>query len=175
DRSEEQTPEESISTPDTPESEVDNVDSRSPNPSTNRSTDLPAFAPGTQRRAIEFALGEPTRASSGLWNTRAVLYEDRIPGRADLGYLFDPGSGRLRQTEATFDPSLEIETLSVMLEGMTSNNLSTKIEKGLTAVYRGKVDRFDFVSGRRDRLKGTIQRDEDDRIYIAVWEADLHE
>ena len=141
----------------------------------NASIDIPGFAPGTQRRAIEFALGEPTRESSGLWgNTQAVLYADQIPGQVDLGYLFDPGSGRLRQTEATFDPSMDIEILSGTLEDMTSNNLSTQIEKGLTAVYRGKVDRFDFTSGRRDRLKGTIQRSEDDRIYLAVWEADLH-
>ncbi|MDY6937445.1 MAG: protein kinase [Cyanobacteriota bacterium] len=158
------------SEPETPEA------NNPPASESNRgSTDVPGFAPGTQRSAIEFALGEPTRESSGLWNTQAVLYRDRIPGKVDLGYLFDPGSGRLRQTEATFDGSLEIDTLSATLEEMTSNNLSVKVEKGLTAVYRGKVDRFDFTSGRRDRLKGIIQRDEDDRIYIAVWEADLHE
>ena len=173
--------EEEVSESDTPEPEETQEEVASaPSPDEsfegrgNASIDIPGFAPGTQRKAIEFALGEPTRESSGLWNTRAVLYADRIPGQVDLGYLFDPGSGRLRQTEATFDPSLDIEILSGTLEDMTSNNLSTQIEKGLTAVYRGKVDRFDFTSGRRDRLKGTIQRAEDDRIYIAVWEADLH-
>jgi serine/threonine-protein kinase len=91
-----------------------------------------------------------------------------------LGYLFDRNSGRLRQTEASFAQSVELKTMSETLEKMLNGNASSDIQQGLQAVYQGKSNRYKFASGRENRLKGVIERNERDRIYIAVWEADLH-
>ena len=155
------------------------VESTSPEPenkdkSPSQSQKIPAFPPGTQRKAVEFALGEPTRTSSGLWNTRAVLYEEYIPNQVSLGYLFDPSSGRLRQTEASFYQSVGMEKMSETLNKMLNNNASDEIQQGLASVYHRQAKRYQFVSGRGNSLKGVIERNERDRIYIGVWEADLH-
>ncbi|MGC1394363.1 MAG: protein kinase [Coleofasciculaceae cyanobacterium] len=134
---------------------------------------IPAFAPGTQDSYIREDLGNPTRVTSGLWNTRAALYQDIKPG-VDLGYLFDRANGRLRQSEVTFDPAVGRETMSTTLDKILSNNTSADIQQGLKDVYQGKTNRYNFVSGRDGSLKGVIERNNRDRIYIAVWEADLH-
>ncbi|NES18667.1 MAG: protein kinase [Symploca sp. SIO3E6] len=141
---------------------------------TNPSQKIPAFPPGTQRKAVEFALGKPTRASSGLWNTRAVLYEEYIPNQISLGYLFDPSSGRLRQTEVSFYQSVGLERMSETLNTLLNNNASDEIKQGLASVYQRQAKSYQFVSGRNNSLKGVIERNKYDRIYVAVWEADLH-
>lgn len=134
---------------------------------------IPAFAPGTQDRYIREDLGTPTKVTNGYWNTRAALYQDIKPG-VDLGYLFDQTTGRLRQSEVTFDPAVGRETMSTTLDKILSNNTSADIQRGLKDVYQGKTNRYNFVSGRDGSLKGVIERNNRDRIYIAVWEADLH-
>ncbi|HEY9726142.1 MAG TPA: serine/threonine protein kinase, partial [Chroococcales cyanobacterium] len=109
----------------------------------------------------------------GVWgNTRAVLYEDYVPGQVDLGYLFDRTTGRLRQTEASFAPSVDRATISNSLGQMLNNNASSDIQQGLDAVYQRQSKRYKFRSG--SNLKGVIERDNEDRIYVGVWEADLH-
>ncbi|MGQ4646139.1 protein kinase domain-containing protein [Lyngbya aestuarii] len=143
------------------------------NPNSNPSQKIPGFAPGTQKDSVEYALGNPTKASRGLWNTRALLYEEYVPNQVSLGYLFDPSSGRLRQSEATFSPSVGLETISQTLDQMLNNNASEDIEQGLEAVYQGQARKYEFTSGRGGRLRGVIQRNDQNRIYIAVWEADL--
>ena len=140
---------------------------------TTQRLNIPAFSPGTQRRYVREDLGEPTRETNGLWETRAALYKDIKPG-VDLGYLFDQTTGRLRQSEVTFDPAVGRETMSTTLDKILSNNTSPDIQQGLKDVYQGKTNRYNFVSGRDGSLKGVIERNNSDRIYIAVWESDLH-
>lgn len=140
---------------------------------TTQSLNIPGFAPGTQRRYVREELGNPTKVTTGYWNTRAALYQDFKPG-VDLGYLFDQTNGRLRQSEVTFSPSVGRETMSVTLDKILNSNTSPDIQQGLKEVYQGKSDRYNFVSGRNDSLKGVIERNAQNRIYIAVWEADLH-
>jgi serine/threonine protein kinase, bacterial len=142
-------------------------------PATTQRLNIPAFAPGTQRRYVREDLGNPTKETNGLWETRAALYKNIQPG-VDLGYLFDQTTGRLRQSEVTFDPSVGRETMSVTLDKILSSNTSPDIQQGLKEVYQGKTNRYDFVSGRDGSLKGVIERNNRDRIYIAVWESDLH-
>jgi serine/threonine-protein kinase len=62
-------------------------------------------------------------------------------------------------------------TLGKMLNG----NPSPDIQQGLQDVYQGKSKRYKFESGRDGSLKGVIERNDRDRIYIAVWESDLHD
>jgi serine/threonine-protein kinase len=136
---------------------------------------IPAFAPGAQERYVKEELGNPTKTSKGAWqNTRALLYEDFVPGEVSLGYLFDPSTGRLRQTEVSFSPSVDVEMMSATLEQMLSGNVSSDIKQGLESVYQRQSNSYKFVSGRSNRLEGVIQRNSRDRIYIGVWEEDLH-
>lgn len=136
---------------------------------------IPGFAPGTQWAAVRRELGSPTKVSKGVWpNTRAVLYEEYVPSQVSLGYLFDRNSGRLRQTEASFSSSIEFETISGTLDQMLSSNASTDMKQGLESIYQRQSNRYSFETGRDNRLKGLIERNKSDRIYIAVWEADLH-
>ena len=144
------------------------------NQNSNQSRKIPGFAPGTQQSYVKEELGKPTKVSSGYWKTRALLYEDVVPGKVDLGYLYDPSSGRVRQTEASFSDSVELKMMSGTLDKMVNGNVSADIKQGLEAVYRGKSKRYNFVSGRDGSLKGVIERNEPGRIYVAVWEADLH-
>lgn len=144
------------------------------NPSSNISKNIPAFPPGTQRSYVREELGNPTKESNGYWNTRAFLYENVVPNKVDLGYLFDRSSGRLRQTEATFSQSVDVNTMSGTLDKLLNGNASADIKQGLEEVYLGKAPRHRFVSGRDGSLKGVIERDKDNRIYIGVWESDLH-
>ena len=144
------------------------------NQNSNLPRRIPGFPPGTQQSYIRERLGQPTKTTKGMWNTRAVLYEDFIPGKVSLGYLYDPSSGRLRETEASFSDSVDLRTMSRTLSKMLNENASRDIKQGLEDVYQGKSNRYTFVSGREDNLKGVIERNEPGRIYIAVWEADLH-
>jgi serine/threonine-protein kinase len=153
--------------------------SPSPQPENNSRTSnstkrVPGFPPGTQQSYIKEELGKPTKTSRGLWNTHAMTYEDVVPGQVSLGYLYDPSSERVRQTEASFAPSVDLETMSTTLDRMLNNNTSADIRQGLEEVYQRKSNRFTFTSGRNSSLKGLIERNDRDRIYVAVWEADLH-
>jgi len=143
------------------------------NPNRNLSKTVPGFAPGTQRRYVLGELDRPTKETNGYWNTRAALYQDFIPGQVDLGYLFDRTDGRLRQTEVTFSPTVPRETMSQTLDKMLSGNTSPDIQQALNDIYGRKSDRYNFAIGRNNSLEGVIQRNDRDRIYIAVWEADL--
>ncbi|NEO00188.1 MAG: hypothetical protein F6K50_33415 [Moorea sp. SIO3I7] len=121
---------------------------------------------------MEYALGQPTKNLKGKWNTRAFLYKNVVPNQVDLGYLFG-SSGRLRQTEVTFSQSVGLEIMSQTLNKLLSNNISTDIKQGLADVYQRKSNNYEFSSGNNNSLRGVIQRNSSDRIYIGVWEADL--
>lgn len=147
---------------------------RGNNQNSNQIARIPGFPPGTQQSYIQQELGKPTKATRGLWNTRALLYENYIPGQVSLGYLYDPGSGRVRQTEVSFAESVDLQTISSTLNLMLNHNASADIKQGLERVYQTQSKRYQFVSGRNNSLKGVIERNEPGRIYIGVWEADLH-
>jgi serine/threonine-protein kinase len=64
--------------------------------------------------------------------------------------------------------------MSRTLNQLLNGNASGDITQGLEAVYQEKSKRYRFVSGRNNSLKGVIERNEPGRIYVAVWETDLH-
>jgi serine/threonine-protein kinase len=144
------------------------------NQNSNQSATIPGFAPGTQQSYVKEELGKPTKSTKGLWNTRALLYENYIPNQVSLGYLYDPSSGRVRQTEVSVAESVDLQTISNTLDRMLNNNATADIQQGLEKVYQNRSNRYRFVSGRNNSLKGIIERNEPGRIYIGVWEADLH-
>ncbi|HCF27039.1 MAG TPA: serine/threonine protein kinase [Cyanobacteria bacterium UBA11049] len=174
-----------ISTPQ-PQTEPQNTQLRSPqvtetpasekqnqnNPSSNASRgSVPGFPIGSSNREVKAALGNPTQTSKGIWsNTQAYIYDIK-PNQITLGYLFDRTSGKLRQTEASFAQSVALEQMQATLQGMLGDRSFINISQGLRSVYQRRTDKYSFNTGK---LKVAIERNERDRIYIGVWDADLH-
>jgi serine/threonine-protein kinase len=150
---------------------------RSPAPSEQPGTNdrktptIPGFAVGTPESQILSQLGEPTDSEArGYWpNTRTALYEI-LPNRITLGYIYDRDSGQLVQTEGSFAPSVDDLVVRTALNGMVGG-ASREILQGFRDVQQRRADRFTFKKGS---LEGTIERNERDRIYIGVWDENLH-
>lgn len=132
---------------------------------------VPGFPTGTSENQVKATLGSPTKTARGVWgNTRAAIY-DLQPNQVTLGYLFDRNSGRLRQTEVSFAQSIDTQVMQTTLQEMLGGNTSAEIVQGLEQVHQRRTNRYSFnASG----LKGVIERNNSDRIYIGVWDADLH-
>jgi len=132
--------------------------------------DAPGIPTGTTVDALQAALGEPTQISSGAWgDTRAFLYRE-VAGETDMGFLVDRGSGRIQQTEVSFAQSADLAVIQSTLSGMLGGG-SGEVDQGLAQVYEGQSNEYSFATGG---LEGVIQRNEQGRIYIGVWEAGLH-
>ncbi len=145
--------------------------SPSPTPANNNQPKVIGFPPGTSESRVKAALGNPKTNTRGIWgNTRAVIYELE-PERVTLGYLYDRNSGQIRQTEVAFAQSVESEVMQATLQGMLGDRFSDEINNGLEQVRQRQTNSYSFNTGN---LKGTIERNNRDRIYIGVWEADLH-
>lgn len=151
--------------PSLPSADMPKVETRS------SSSRVPGFAVGTPEQEVRAVLGDPVRTSRGYWqNTRSVLYEP-VPDRISLGYLYDQSTNQIRQTEASFAQSVDDLTLQVTVNGMLGSRATPDVIEGLKQVYRRERDRYSFQQGN---LKGVIERNNQDRIYVGVWEADLH-
>ncbi|WP_289501563.1 serine/threonine protein kinase [Gloeocapsopsis sp. IPPAS B-1203] len=140
-------------------------------PAQVRNKNVPAFPTGTSESQVRATLGNPTTTSRGIWgNTRAAIYDIK-PNQVTLGYLFDRNSGRLQQTEVSFAQSVDPQIMQSTLQQLLDGNASAEVNQGLQQVYQRRSDRYSFTTGE---LKGVIERNNRDRIYIGVWEADLH-
>ncbi len=131
------------------------------------------FIPGTSESKILQALGEPVWRKPGFWaNSIAWSYENVVSEGIDIGYMFDTQTNKLRQAEIAVPPTTNFKTVHSALDSLlAAEPLTTDLEQGLQAVYRRQKATYNFsVRG----LKGIIQRNQKDRIYIAVWEADFH-
>lgn len=144
---------------------------QSPSPVIPALQQVPGFPTGTSERRVKAALGNPTNTSRGIWpNTRAVLYELKS-NQVTLGYLVDRNSGQIRQTEASFAQSVKLEVMQATLQEMLGDRTFINISQGLQQVYQRRTNNYSFNTGA---LKGVIERNDRDRIYIGVWDADLH-
>jgi len=94
-----------------------------------------------------------------------------VPEQVTVAYLYDKTTNKVRQTEASFAQSVERAVMADTLNGMLNGGLTAPIEQQLTNIWQRQSNQYTFNTGS---LKGTIERNEKDRIYIAVWEADLH-
>lgn len=132
---------------------------------------IPGFKPGTPKSHVRQMFGVPSRTVTGYWpNTTAMIY-DLIPDKVSLGFLFDTNSEYLRQTEASFADSVEFDAIQITLNSMLGCRLNEQIKLGLQLVQKGQSSRYFFFL---ETLKGVIERDDRQRIYIGIWEADLH-
>ncbi len=132
---------------------------------------IPAFQPGIEKKDVLRMLGAPNKMSSGYWpNTRAVSYE-LIPDQVSLGFLFDRQSERIRQTEASFTAHVDSQLVVMTLNGMLGCKLTQEIQQGLQQVQQKLSRQYSFSL---NSLKGVIEWQKGDRIYIGIWESDLH-
>jgi eukaryotic-like serine/threonine-protein kinase len=137
----------------------------------NSRSSVPGFSTGTSESEVLAVLGEPTsRNANAYWqNTRSALYE--LNDQVTIAYLYDKDSDRVRQTEASFTQAVDPLVMRVTLNGMLNGRASQEIEQGLEAVRDRDRNEYSFSVGN---LEGVIQRNDRDRIYIGVWDADLH-
>lgn len=134
---------------------------------------VPVFSVGVTETDIQTALGPPTLKSPGYWpNSYGLLYKNLQPHQTDFGFILDADTQQLRQTEAAFAQSAGLSTLRLALQGMLKELPPAAVMEQLTLIYQRQVQEYEFQVGE---LKGIIQRNEKDRIYIGVWEADFHE
>ncbi|CAA9406434.1 hypothetical protein AVDCRST_MAG94-6190 [uncultured Leptolyngbya sp.] len=132
---------------------------------------IPGFPVGTSEREVEAALGKPAQTNKGAWgDTRTALYEV-VPNAVTLAYIYDRTSGKVRQTEASFAQSVDTLQMKVALNNMTGGQAGDILDD-LEQVKQRKVNEYSF---RKGNLKGVIQRNSSDRIYIGVWDAALHD
>ncbi|MBD2058248.1 protein kinase [Oculatella sp. FACHB-28] len=132
---------------------------------------VPGFATGTSISEVQSLLGEPTRSRDGYWpNTRSDLYE-LVPNQVTLAYIYDKSTERIRQTEASFAQSVDPLMMRVTLNGMLNGRSTEEIDQALSQIRDRQRNDFSFTSGN---LEGVIERNDSDRIYIGIWEEDLH-
>ncbi|MBL1175459.1 serine/threonine protein kinase [Pantanalinema sp. GBBB05] len=148
------------------------VSTQNPTDSVSLNTpNIPGFPTGTAEATIRQKLGDPTKSGYGYWgNTRSVLY-DLVPNQVTLGFLYDNDTGEVRQSEASFSQSIDRSVMQTTLEEMLGGRMDRMIEQGLMDVWKWRSNNYSFTTGD---LKGVIERNERDRIYIGVWDADLH-
>jgi tRNA A-37 threonylcarbamoyl transferase component Bud32 len=164
-----------------PELELPTAETPAPSPETpprqqdtataplNRS--IPGFATGTSAAEVQDLLGGPTRSRDGYWpNTRSDLYE-LVPNQVTLAYIYDRSTDRVRQTEASFAQSVDPLVMRVTLNGMLNGRSTEAIEQALGQIRDRQRNSYSFTSGN---LEGVIERNDSDRIYIGIWEEDLH-
>jgi serine/threonine protein kinase len=134
--------------------------------------EIPGLPTGTAEQTVIAQLGQPSQTTdSAYWpNTRSALYEI-IPEQVTLGYIYDKSSSQLRQTEASFAQSVGPETMQTTLSGMLGGTVPSEVAQGLAQVQQRQTNQFPFTLGA---VEGVIERNDRDRIYIGVWEADLH-
>ena len=132
---------------------------------------IPGFAVGTAESRVVAELGEPTETQrQGYWpNTRTALY-DLVPNQITLGYIYDRDSGQLVQTEGSFAQSVDDLVVRTALNGMLGG-ADREIMQGFRDVQQRRSNRFTFTKGS---VEGAIERNERDRIYIGVWDDNLH-
>jgi serine/threonine-protein kinase len=137
------------------------------------STDVPVpgFPTGSIIGNIKAQLGEPTKLGDGYWaNTHSALY-DLVPNQVTVAYLYDKSTDKVRQTEASFSQSVDRTVMLETLNGMLDGQVTAPIEEGFANVWKRKSNSYSFNHGS---IKGVIERNDRDRVYMAVWEADLH-
>jgi hypothetical protein len=132
---------------------------------------IPGFQPGIGKKDVIRLLGVPNGSTQGYWpNTSAVFYE-LIPQKVSLGFLFDKKSERIRQTEASFIGEIDSRIMVLTLNGMLGCNLNEQIQQGLEQVQQGKAQQYKFTL---NSLKGVIEKQKDNLLYIGIWESGLH-
>ena len=134
--------------------------------------EVPIFPTGTSKAELRKALGEPNAIQKGYWgNSSAWIYKDRANNSIDMGYLFDLDTDRLRQTEVAIAPSVGLSTINDILNSLLQGKINPSVSQALQQVYQRQENEYLF---KLEDLEVSIEREEDDHIYLGVWEAGFH-
>ena len=131
------------------------------------------FAVGTSRQEIRGRLGQPSfEKDRGFWaNTTIDMFYNVLPGRLSLSYLYDTRTLRVRQAEATVPPGAGIDYLSAVIARMAGRSAGSSVQRAVVAVGEQGAHQAEFKLGS---IEGTIERQGEARIYLAVWEPGTH-
>jgi hypothetical protein len=142
---------------------------------------LPPYLPfpvGAPRSEIRAKLGEPTiHKDRGYWRNSTVdRFDAVVPDWLTVSYLYDVETLRVRQSEAVFWnwPSFDgwdsIEYLVSTLERMAGRSIGPAGRQAIESISRGD-SKAEFSSGQ---LRGQLERQDVNRVYVAVWEHGFH-
>ncbi|MDX2271776.1 MAG: serine/threonine-protein kinase [Cyanobacteriota bacterium] len=134
---------------------------------------LQTFPINTPQSAIRQQLGSPTDSGKGFWPNTVYDRYRLGDGDIDLGLIYDQNDLTLRQTEATISDSVSDGVAANLLEDMVQQPLPEILQAGLIAVRSRTQNRYDFASDS-GLLEGVIERNPQGRVYMAIWERDLH-
>lgn len=138
----------------------------------NTSSPIPVVVVGTSEADLINKLGKPTSESNGYWpDSVALLYQNANSQKADLGYILQKDTREILQTEVSFDPSVDVSVIENTLNGLLKGNMTPVVKQALQEVYQRQTDLRSFNLGD---VKGIIQRNSEDKVYIGVWEASFH-
>ena len=128
---------------------------------------------GASREEVRRRLGQPSfEKGRGYWaNTTIDRFDDVVPQWLTLSYLYDTGSLRVRQTEASFASWAGVDILSETIARMAGRSVGNDVRRALVAVGEQGNRRAPFRVGS---LEGTIERQDESRIFVAVWEPGTH-
>ena len=131
------------------------------------------FAVGARRQEIRARLGQPSyEKDRGYWaNTTIDMFSDVVPGSLSLAYLYDTRTLRVRQAEATLPGSASVDYISAVVARMAGRSVGGNARRALATVGEQGARQAGFSVGS---LQGTIERQDETRIYVAVWEPGTH-
>ena len=168
-------PSEYLRQPPTIETPTESTDNNRPTAveTTNQQLKKVIFIPGTNADEVLQTLGEPVWRKPGFWaDSIAWFYQGIVSPEFKIGYIFDRQSNLLRQAEMAVPLSTDLSTVKVVMNSfLATRSLPSYIHQGLLRVYQRQRKTYSFTKGN---LRGIIQRDDSDRIYMAVWEASFH-
>ena len=138
-----------------------------------RTNKIPAFPLGMTLQDLTDMLGEPSMNSRGYWqNSRALMYQGVTPEKIALGYLTDTRTQSVRQAEIAFDSSVNLPVIQQQAQNLLQNNYSMEIEHYINQIYFNTSDRHEFEID--SNLKGVVQRNPSEYIYLAIWDSKFH-
>ncbi len=131
------------------------------------------FAVGASRQEIRARLGRPSyEKDRGYWaNTTIDMFPEVVPGSLSLSYLYDTRTLRVRQAEATLPGSASVDYIANVVARMAGRSVSGSARRALASVGEQGARQAGFSVGS---LQGTIERQDETRIYVAVWEPGTH-
>jgi hypothetical protein len=128
---------------------------------------------GASREEVRRRLGQPSfEQEYGYWaNTTVDRFDNVVPQRLTLSYLYDARTLRVRQTEASFADWVGLATVSKAVSRMAGRSAGNDARRALVAVGEQGSRRAQFKVGS---LEGSIERHGESRIFVAVWEPGTH-
>ncbi len=118
-------------------------------------------------------LGQPSfEKDRGYWaNTTIDIFPNVVPDGLSLAYLYDTRTLRVRQAEATLPTWAGADYLSDVIARLAGRSVGGSTQRAVAAVGTQGARRAEFNVGS---LRGTIERQDESRIFVAVWEPGTH-